>query len=59
VESSFQQAIVHKMHNSRSFNSLKEEETSVCFCPQGAPGVAGAPGPKGIKGDSRTITTKG
>jgi hypothetical protein len=37
----------------------KEEDMSVGLFPQGAPGLIGVPGPKGVKGDSRTITTKG
>lgn len=35
------------------------EEDTVCLFPQGAPGTVGPPGPKGLKGDSRAITTKG
>lgn len=39
-------------------NSMKEEDILSLF-PQGAPGDIGPPGPKGVKGDSRTVTTKG
>lgn len=39
-------------------NRMKEEEI-LCLFLQGAPGGVGLPGPKGMKGDSRTITTKG